>query len=149
MATHTSILAWRMATDRGAWRAPVHGVAESDMTERLSTAQQRGEAQRGSLGRFLWAKLEWLTSPFTLFHFMLLHSNSGKTGEYSTVVCPKIRRRCFSEQLTVSATIPEEPLSFTLLSYFCTNSHRCIVMFSTIPLISVFSISSFVSCMFI
>ena len=79
---------------------------------------------------------------------LLLHSNSGKIGKYSIVVCPKIRR-CFDEQLTVSATIPEEPLSFTLLSCFCTNSHRCIVMFSTIPLISVFSISSFVSYMFI
>ena len=26
--------------DRGAWRATVHGVTESDMTEWLSTAQQ-------------------------------------------------------------------------------------------------------------
>ena len=29
MATHSSILAWRMAMDRGAWQATVHGVAKS------------------------------------------------------------------------------------------------------------------------
>ena len=39
MATHSSILAWRIPMDRGAWQPPVHGIAESDMTERLSTAQ--------------------------------------------------------------------------------------------------------------
>ena len=29
MATHASILAWRIPMDRGAWRATVHGVAKS------------------------------------------------------------------------------------------------------------------------
>ena len=29
MATHSSILAWRIHMDRGAWRAAVHGVAKS------------------------------------------------------------------------------------------------------------------------
>ena len=29
MATHSSILAWRIPTDRGAWRAAVLGVAKS------------------------------------------------------------------------------------------------------------------------
>ena len=29
MATHSSILAWRTPMDRGAWRAPVHGVTKS------------------------------------------------------------------------------------------------------------------------
>ena len=27
MATHSSILAWRIPVDRGAWQATVHGVA--------------------------------------------------------------------------------------------------------------------------
>ena len=29
MATHSSILAWRIPLDRGAWWATVHGVAKS------------------------------------------------------------------------------------------------------------------------
>ena len=37
VATHSGILAWRLPMDRGAWRAIVHGVTESNMTEQLST----------------------------------------------------------------------------------------------------------------
>ena len=33
MATHSSILASKNPMDRGTWRATVHGVTESDMTE--------------------------------------------------------------------------------------------------------------------
>ena len=40
MATHSSILAWRIPRDRGAWGATVPGVAELDMTERLSHTHQ-------------------------------------------------------------------------------------------------------------
>ena len=29
MATHSSILAWRISMDRGAWKATVHGVPKS------------------------------------------------------------------------------------------------------------------------
>ena len=36
MVTHSSIPAWRIPVDRGAWQATVHGVTESDMTEQLS-----------------------------------------------------------------------------------------------------------------
>ena len=38
MTTHSSILAWKIPKDRGAWRATVHeGHKESDTTEWLST----------------------------------------------------------------------------------------------------------------
>ena len=33
MASHSSILAWRIPMDSGAWWTTIHGVAESDMTE--------------------------------------------------------------------------------------------------------------------
>ena len=33
MATHSSILAWRIPMDRGAYLATVHRVTESDRTE--------------------------------------------------------------------------------------------------------------------
>ena len=38
-AIHSSILAWRIPMDRGAWQATVHGVTESDTTEQLSIEQ--------------------------------------------------------------------------------------------------------------
>ena len=41
MATHFSILAWRIPMDRGAWRAAVHGVAKSQT--RLPAAIAIGE----------------------------------------------------------------------------------------------------------
>ena len=38
MATHSSILAWKIPMDRGGWRATVHGVAKSQtqLSERLA-----------------------------------------------------------------------------------------------------------------
>ena len=50
MATHTSILSRRIPTDRGAWWVIVHGIAELDMTEQLSTrahAHTHTHASRG------------------------------------------------------------------------------------------------------
>ena len=40
MAAHSCFLAWRIPMDRGTWWATTHGVAELDMTERLSRACQ-------------------------------------------------------------------------------------------------------------
>ena len=39
MATHSSILGWRIPWTEESGGATVHGVAESDTTEQLSTAQ--------------------------------------------------------------------------------------------------------------
>ena len=59
MATHSSILAWRIPLNRRAWQATVHGVADSDMTERLSTAHGRFplSQQREGLCQCLQPKL--------------------------------------------------------------------------------------------
>ena len=35
VATHPSILAWRIPMDRGDWQATVHWVAESDTPEAI------------------------------------------------------------------------------------------------------------------
>ena len=51
MATHSSILAWRIPMDRGAWRAIAHGRLhkELDTTGRLSTAQSNGQDKGGAV----------------------------------------------------------------------------------------------------
>ena len=43
IATHSSILTWRIHVNRGVWQAIVHGVTESEMTEQLSTAPRQGD----------------------------------------------------------------------------------------------------------
>ena len=41
MATHSSILAWRIPMDRGAWQATVHGITNSlTLLKQLSTLTQ-------------------------------------------------------------------------------------------------------------
>ena len=57
MATHSSILAWRIPMNRGAWQATVHAVAKSDTIERLilslyfSPGEAKSGVPRGALAR--------------------------------------------------------------------------------------------------
>ena len=76
MATHSSILAWRISTDRGAWRSIVHGVAKSQMG--LSIAQPSwltnnvvtvsGEQQRDSATHIHVSILPQTPLPYRLPH---------------------------------------------------------------------------------
>ena len=69
MATHSSILAWRIPMDRGAWWATVHGVAKSqtqlsDQNTHTHTHTPHSKVREpGSLPRFL-----------TLSHFLKHHT---------------------------------------------------------------------------
>ena len=54
MATHSSMLAWRVLMDRGAWWATVRGVAES--RTRVSTHSRREENVKTSLAA-QWLRL--------------------------------------------------------------------------------------------
>ena len=75
MATQSSILAWRIPVDRGAWRAAVHGVTKSPTRLKCpSTSGSSGKEFacqcgrrkiRGSdswVGEIPWRK-EWLPTP--------------------------------------------------------------------------------------
>ena len=48
MATHSSILAWRVPMDRRAWWASVHRIAESDISEQVSTSEHGPYARHKS-----------------------------------------------------------------------------------------------------
>ena len=44
MATHSSIVAWEIPMDRGAWQATVHGVTKE--SDNLATKQQPQQTQQ-------------------------------------------------------------------------------------------------------
>jgi len=50
MTTHSSILAWRIPMDRGAWRAMVHRVAKSRTRRSDSLASQPSRTEGWSSG---------------------------------------------------------------------------------------------------
>ena len=45
MATHSSILAWRIPMDRGAWQATVHGILQARILEWVAFPFSRGYYQ--------------------------------------------------------------------------------------------------------
>ena len=53
MATHSSIIAWRIPTDRGAWWAPVHGVTKSQ-TRQSDSAQHTYQVYSPIIVNFGW-----------------------------------------------------------------------------------------------
>ena len=61
MATHSSILTWRIPMDRGAWWATVHEVTESDTTKH-STAQPTFIVSRQKIPAGRVALHDWLRS---------------------------------------------------------------------------------------
>ena len=60
MATHSSILAWRIPMDRETWRATVHRVTQSQT--RLSTAEQSLNKQKSLMAFSSFFKLFILRS---------------------------------------------------------------------------------------
>ena len=51
MATHSSILAWGIPLDRGAWRATVHGVTKKQT--RLNTIMDRNISLADGLAHYI------------------------------------------------------------------------------------------------
>ena len=45
MAPYTSILAWRIPMDRGAWRATVHGILQARILQWVAVPFSRGSSQ--------------------------------------------------------------------------------------------------------
>ena len=54
MGTHSYILAWKISTDGGAWRATVHGVAKSPTRLKNWAQLTREEGSRGRGHIHLW-----------------------------------------------------------------------------------------------
>ena len=84
LATHSTVLVWRIPTYRGACRATVDGVAESDMTE----------ASQHSTAMLLWRQDDLLNfGPFYYEHLTLhaiwsIHPKSIYKVLVDTVVVP-------------------------------------------------------------
>ena len=71
MATHSSILAWKIPVDRGAWWATVHGVTKSQTRLRyfdISTVLNRS-GKLGTLILFFALRAKAFNFSLSLFFF--------------------------------------------------------------------------------
>ena len=55
MAAHSSILAWRIPMDRGAWQAAVHGVTKSRTRRKRLSTHEGSPAEQEASYRHKWA----------------------------------------------------------------------------------------------
>ena len=92
MATHSSILAWRIPMDRGAWRAIVHGVTKRQT--RISTAQVVTEHQ-------IWAPciIQQISTGYLILQ-MVIYTFSREQGSLT---------QSTNETLTGTATMLSVP----------------------------------------
>ena len=63
MATHSSILAWRIPKDRGAWQATPHGVTKSQTRPKQLSTQYCQKVKVKSLSR-----VRLFATPWTVTH---------------------------------------------------------------------------------
>ena len=69
MATHSTVLAWRIPTGRGAWRAAVHGVTKS-RTRRSNEAKHTQRLNNSKIHRVLQFKCadQWVLTAGMITH---------------------------------------------------------------------------------
>ena len=71
MATHSSILAWRVPMDRGAWQAIVHGVVKSQTLNHHNSAPiSVSVPPRSDSLRFVWGDEHSWPYPHLLSHLL-------------------------------------------------------------------------------
>ena len=89
MATHSSILAWRIPMDRRAWRPTVHGVPkESDATEQLKLTESP-RIQIGNKTKAPYHGLPVCNPPVTWHqHFLLFPLEPGPPTPGLCLVSP-------------------------------------------------------------
>ena len=88
MATHSSILAWRIPMDRGVWWTADHGVTKLDTTEwrtQKDCSQERGKPFLNFTFVQFW-RLHSIYSYYTTFAmFPMLYNTSLNPTEYPIV----------------------------------------------------------------
>ena len=97
MATHSSIHAWRIPMDRGAWWATVHGVTKSQTW--ISTAQHRNHVppvQKASHSAFSCISLLWAQRPNSLRVWRLSLSGLAHRVDLCHNCSYSIHFKCFS-----------------------------------------------------